>query len=264
MAKPTQKARFLCAAALLLCCSASQAQQYNFKFYAQEQGLNNLDVNALAQDRPGFIWVATQNGLYRYEGVRFRSFGAREGVPGSDIEGLHVAPDGTLWANGDWGAAWFDGRRFNYLDVQEQLNLPGANRIASDWKFTYLASTQGLLRVQRVGDHYEATLLSRETASSVAIGKTGVVWYVCGTDVCTLNGDSSEHIGSRSRITPTVVGIDRRNRRWDRLGAQLISPFQAPGRRKTLSAVRSRAASWRRGARFSVRRCAVGNPGSKQ
>ena len=38
-------------------------------------GLTNLDVLSLLQDRTGFLWVGTDNGLYRYDGRHFRMFG---------------------------------------------------------------------------------------------------------------------------------------------------------------------------------------------
>src|ERR1700733_12634667 len=43
-------------------------QRYNFKFYGEEEGLQNLVVQVLVQDRAGFLWVGTQNGLFRYDG----------------------------------------------------------------------------------------------------------------------------------------------------------------------------------------------------
>jgi CheY-like chemotaxis protein len=44
------------------------AQRYSFKPYGLEQGLGNLTVRSLLQDRTGFLWVGTYNGLFRYDG----------------------------------------------------------------------------------------------------------------------------------------------------------------------------------------------------
>src|ERR1019366_9047066 len=56
-------------------------QRYNFKFYGEEEGLENLVVQVVLQDRAGFLWVGTQNGLFRYDGSRFRAFGRADGLP---------------------------------------------------------------------------------------------------------------------------------------------------------------------------------------
>src|SRR3954470_11951846 len=83
-----------------VCCLAPPsaiAQRYNFKFYGEEEGLQNLAVQVVHQDRAGFLWVGTQNGLFRYDGSRFVGLGKSEGLPGSRIESLHESVDGTLW-----------------------------------------------------------------------------------------------------------------------------------------------------------------------
>jgi hypothetical protein len=58
------------------------AQHYSFSEPAKAlgEGLGNLNVNCIAQDRQGYLWVGTENGLYRYDGSQFREFGAGEGL----------------------------------------------------------------------------------------------------------------------------------------------------------------------------------------
>ena len=76
--------------ALGACCLAAPAawaQRYNFKFYGEEEGLQNLVVQVVLQDRAGFLWVGTQNGLFRYDGSRFESFNIADGLPASRCSG---------------------------------------------------------------------------------------------------------------------------------------------------------------------------------
>src|SRR5438309_1127626 len=89
-----------CLIPFLLIASAAieaRAQRYNFKVYGEEEGLQNLVVQALLQDRAGFVWAGTQNGLYRYDGSRFTAFNKADGLPNARIEALHESGDGTLW-----------------------------------------------------------------------------------------------------------------------------------------------------------------------
>src|SRR6266481_1038658 len=81
------------------------AQRYNFKFYGEDEGLKNLGVQAVLQDRAGFLWAGTQNGLYRYDGNHFTEFTTREGLPGTRIKSLYESADGTLWVGTDRGLA---------------------------------------------------------------------------------------------------------------------------------------------------------------
>jgi hypothetical protein len=57
------------------------AQEYNFRSFGVSEGLTNLAVRKICQDRVGFIWVSTENGIFRYEGGRFETFGPKQGIP---------------------------------------------------------------------------------------------------------------------------------------------------------------------------------------
>ncbi|NOT52815.1 MAG: hypothetical protein HOP10_16280 [Chitinophagaceae bacterium] len=50
------------------------AQQLNFKTYSFNEGLNTYNISGTVQDNYGFIWIATQDGLYRFNGNTFQVF----------------------------------------------------------------------------------------------------------------------------------------------------------------------------------------------
>ena len=61
---------------LLIVAKAAVAGQDNIRFqrYTQQQGLSQQAVMAVMQDRSGFMWFATQEGLNRFDGYQFRVF----------------------------------------------------------------------------------------------------------------------------------------------------------------------------------------------
>ncbi len=69
----------------------------SFKTYGADHGLGNQSPWALAQDGTGFVWVGTEDGLYRFDGQRFRVFGLKQGLPSAFVDNLHVDPQGNLW-----------------------------------------------------------------------------------------------------------------------------------------------------------------------
>src|SRR6202453_4885578 len=75
---------------LLLACFSSVclAQQYSFRDYVD--GLGNLSVNCLLQDRSGFLWIGTESGLYEYDGSRFWQFGLKARRPGELVRALRL------------------------------------------------------------------------------------------------------------------------------------------------------------------------------
>ncbi|MBK7111732.1 MAG: hypothetical protein IPH60_04715 [Flavobacteriales bacterium] len=62
----------------LLACLLSGpliAQQYDLRTFSWEEGLPSASVNALCEDPDGFLWIATDGGAARSEGLRFDTYG---------------------------------------------------------------------------------------------------------------------------------------------------------------------------------------------
>ncbi|MFQ5844308.1 MAG: two-component regulator propeller domain-containing protein, partial [Planctomycetota bacterium] len=62
-----------------------------------EDGLCDGDVWSIAEGEPGVFWFATGNGLGRYDGLRWSSFRAHEGIGAHHVWPLLPAGDGRLW-----------------------------------------------------------------------------------------------------------------------------------------------------------------------
>jgi signal transduction histidine kinase/ligand-binding sensor domain-containing protein/DNA-binding response OmpR family regulator len=60
----------LCLCLLTLCPLKAQ----NGKFYSTEQGLSSSLINHLLQDDRGYIWIATEYGLNRFDGIKFTTY----------------------------------------------------------------------------------------------------------------------------------------------------------------------------------------------
>lgn len=65
--------------ALLLCFSlalTSHAQDYHIKQYRVEDGLPSDIVKGCVQDSLGYFWIATDDGLVKYDGIKFTTYQA--------------------------------------------------------------------------------------------------------------------------------------------------------------------------------------------
>jgi signal transduction histidine kinase/ligand-binding sensor domain-containing protein len=73
--------------------------QYRFDNWTTEHGLPQNSVLAIAQTRDGYLWLATYNGLVRFDGVRFTVFDSNNtnAFRTSRISELEEDPSGTLW-----------------------------------------------------------------------------------------------------------------------------------------------------------------------
>src|SRR5262245_26274733 len=74
--------------------------ELRFSRLSVEDGLAQSSVMEIAQDRMGFLWFATEEGLSRYDGTHFVTHIARD-QPGfladSNIKALVEDPGGDLW-----------------------------------------------------------------------------------------------------------------------------------------------------------------------
>ena len=75
------------------------AQMLPFHTYTTREGLPSNHVTVALQDRRGFLWIGTDNGLSVYDGIEFRNFTTVDGLPNlyiTDIIESHNHP-GTFW-----------------------------------------------------------------------------------------------------------------------------------------------------------------------
>ena len=188
---------------VLLGASALYGQRYSFKFYGEEEGLQSLAVQIVLQDRAGFLWVGTQNGLFRYDGSRFAGFGKADGLPDAHIESLHESIDGTLWVGTRFGLARRSQERFEKVPLGAAVGIVGREGIASDSAGNlYIATEQGVVAGTPSPKGLQFTLISNPpragspAATSVYVDAKGRVWFGCGTGLCTLNEGQAHETGA--------------------------------------------------------------------
>ena len=92
------------AATVLLSTSvwtASDSASVGFRCYSVDDGLPQSSALEVVQDQHGFLWIATQDGLARFDGQSFLAFrpdpSDSASISSSDVLSLFVDRDGTLW-----------------------------------------------------------------------------------------------------------------------------------------------------------------------
>src|ERR1700692_1204735 len=180
---------------LLFCCACSVclAQRYSFRDYTQ--GLENLNVNCIAQDTTGYLWIGTENGLYRYDGSQFRNYGASDGLNARVIQDLYVDPDRTLWVGTPTGIYFLrpDGTSAAVappLPLNEFVLRIGSNFTSMAPGKIVAATRGGAFLLHRTAyARWEAEPLQIDGAKvwSVLATPDGKLWYGCDSDLCELS-----------------------------------------------------------------------------
>ncbi len=87
--------------------------------YTTGDGLPDNRVVDLLEDRSGHLWIATQNGLGRFDGHRFQSYTTEDGLPSNRIRCLFEDGRGHLWLGTDGGVVHHDGRLFQTIKLPQ-------------------------------------------------------------------------------------------------------------------------------------------------
>ncbi|WP_290778143.1 ligand-binding sensor domain-containing diguanylate cyclase [Arenimonas sp.] len=155
-----------------------------------EQGLPQISALAIAQDRQGYLWVGTQAGLARFDGVQFTSFNPENtpGLAGIWISDLHVDPANRLWVATYRGLSVHEDGKFRLvpvagaatgetLDTRDIEPMADGRVMVAAPEGVYEATAEGLVLRQRLA--YPATVLMARD-DELWVGSRGRVYRIAG------------------------------------------------------------------------------------
>jgi signal transduction histidine kinase/ligand-binding sensor domain-containing protein/DNA-binding response OmpR family regulator len=144
-----------------------------------EDGLPVNSVNALLQSRDGYLWIATFDGLVRFDGVRFTVFNSANspGLPSARIVVMLEARDGALWLGTEQGhLIRFRDGQFTHFGADRGMTGT-AWELHEDRDGTLWVGTRdglGSIRGERFLPEAGETIRTRVTA--IADGSDGALW----------------------------------------------------------------------------------------
>ena len=188
--------RWLGLLALLACACALAGvpERPRFRVTGPAQGLPSTEIKALARDADSYLWIATADGLARYDGIDMRVWrhDPRDpaGLPGNNVQALVFDARNRAWiATEGGGISVLDARRTRFthyrMDTHPQLGSDDVWALARQgdaiWAGTY---DGGLTRIDAGGAMQRYTRaadgLPSDTVLSLAVDAEGVLWV--GTD----------------------------------------------------------------------------------
>src|SRR5271163_4641083 len=101
-----------------------QISQYAHTAWRTEDGVFSGRPSMIAQTTDGYLWIGTNIGLVRFDGVRFASWNPPSGsrLLDSRIFSLLGAHDGSLWIGTGYSISrWKDGALTNYPDLSGRI-----------------------------------------------------------------------------------------------------------------------------------------------
>jgi ligand-binding sensor domain-containing protein/signal transduction histidine kinase/DNA-binding response OmpR family regulator len=166
-----------------------RAQEYYFKHYHVENGLSNNSVNCSMQDKKGFLWFGTINGLNRFDGYSFRIYRHNHddstSIGSNFIRCLYEDKKGFLWVGTNKGIYIYN----THSEKFSGFPIPGLEEV-SDIKedktgAIWIISSSNLFHCDpesRKIRPYKLEL-SAGTISSLAISSDSTIWVSTTTAV---------------------------------------------------------------------------------
>jgi len=200
--------RLRCAVALLVLLAAPPVAaaepdlppgHLTFRVFGGAEGLHNQAIQSIAQDRDGFLWIATDNGVDRFDGAAFSHFSTKDGLLSGEFTVLGVGPDGAICAGNDSGLVCWDGTRFSRTGARGMPALPVVT-MASTAGALWVGTRGGGLYVRAAGKDFvaapgwpgsPATTVSAlwGDADGLLAGQGASVWRTAGDGVWRKLGD---------------------------------------------------------------------------
>jgi signal transduction histidine kinase/ligand-binding sensor domain-containing protein len=179
---PSQPSRSLLCLILLLgvsCLALAAEPQYGFEHFTVENGLPQDIIRGIAQTPDGYLWIATLDGLVRFDGVRFTLF-EKNNTPGlvsNRFREMHPGTGGDLWLTNEIGGItrYHDGVFRTY---GEERGIPG------------------------------------NAVSALTVSAAGAVWILCDNRILQWNETSGKFVA----VTPQQTRIFYALLQWETTG----------------------------------------------
>ena len=154
-----RRSAILAAVILLVCSSYAFAldpsldiNRYAHTAWKVGEALPNGAIRALAQTADGYLWIGTESGLLRFDGLRAVPWQPPTGehLPTDDIRSVLGAADGRLWIGTFRGlASWRDGKLTHYPELDGQIiEALLEDREGNIWVAGWTPSLGRLCRIQ--------------------------------------------------------------------------------------------------------------------
>ncbi len=189
------------AVAFLLVATSSPAldpnrslKEFGHQAWLTENGLPQNTVQSIVQTRDGYLWIGTQEGLARFDGLNFTVFD-KENTPAfksNDIRFLYEDQQGRLWISTSYGLVCRHNGQFTSFTENEGLPDNSIGPVVEDTSGNVWIGTSGGLTRFENGNFKTLTVehgLSRNVIQTLCARSNGTLLVGTSAGVQSLSGD---------------------------------------------------------------------------
>jgi ligand-binding sensor domain-containing protein/signal transduction histidine kinase len=195
------------------------AGQHYFRRYTGADGLSQALVQAIYQDRTGYLWIGTQAGLNRYDGTAFTIYSIQQGLANDWINAIAQDAGGRLWLATLGGVSAWDGHRFwNYTTVDGLADNRIASLVIDREGIVWCATPHGVSRYDgRAWRTYTtADGLPAANVNTLLIDQNGQLWAGTSDGLAYLKGGHFIPFDAKGLLGKDIRTLtqDRQHRLW--------------------------------------------------
>jgi ligand-binding sensor domain-containing protein/signal transduction histidine kinase len=199
--------------AITAAAAPAAAQRLPVRSYDVADGLANSRVGDLYQDRRGYLWISTPEGLSRFDGAQFVTYGLADGLPHVVINAVTEDHRGRLWVGTNGGGLARlveedrDGTRpsdnardrpFAAVRVSKTFGGQRVNSVVFDARgVAWCATDDGLYRGVEQRGTWTFTSVERRMEVTAAMpglaDRDGTIWFALQRDLVHVIGDTVTH-----------------------------------------------------------------------
>ncbi len=200
--------------------SSHRPDEFGRQTWETENGLPQNTVHAIFQSQDGYIWVGTEGGLARFDGVKFAVYNSQNtpALKSNNIRTIAGTRDGSLWIATASGIVRLKDGRFSAFSTAEGLPSDNVWSLSEDPAGTLWAITaEGLARFS--GKRFQNVTV-RDAATltgAIAADTDGTLWVGTRAGVKPLRTSRSSQERNQNRLPNTDIEqllIDSNGTRW--------------------------------------------------
>ncbi len=190
------------------CLQAAVPERPRFRLVGPAQGLPSTEIKGLAHDAAGYLWIATADGLARYDGIGMRVWrhepDAPGSLPGNNVQAVVVDARDRVWAAVEGGGvSVLDAPRQGFVHYRQaqhpQLGSDDVWSMARQGDAVWLGTYDGgLTRVAADGRMRRYTAerdgLPSDIVMSLAVDAQGTLWVGTTKGLSRQRGDGFETV----------------------------------------------------------------------
>lgn len=179
---------------LLFTCAEVHSQEAFFRVHDLKSEIDNASVQTIFQDRQGFIWLGTTNGIYRFDGVTYEHLPADDSLLKASVTAIYQSADDAIWIGTHSGKiARINRGKLEMFQPEEGNPAAQINAIDQDSKGNIWFATYGegvyCFSANRFYNYNTDDGLSDNFTYTLAPDNNGNIWV--GTDggisICSFN-----------------------------------------------------------------------------